>query len=519
MKKILNLLAGVTLVASSAAPVVACGNKSNSDQDKVNSIVKDITNPTINNLAYGQGDYSFQNDQAMLKTALMKENKNLTTADEKYITVNPASGTKGSIPMEGTGTPASILVKVGNYSKTVAATYSVNNAWTKEASGIPAGAKFHVAPVKFGDTYYLGSAANGLWTKDSTQSKAQWTQVTGTAAAGSTSDFKKAIIDSAPVKWQTGGTVAEPIYTYFQATQNEGLWTSPDGVTWTQNADIPASANLPVAPFKIGNDFYLGTDGQGLWTSTNGTDWIKAASGIDYGIPTTAKLLSPVTRIQTGGTAAAPTYSYYQATDGNGLYKYTASAPFSASNALAANAWTEVAGFTPDGMVTAPVKIGNYLFQATTDGGLWRSKNNGTTWQQLPNIPATANLYAPPVNLGTTASPVLYQATVNNGLWRSTNKGDSWTPVKGIPQSHAANLVSAPKNLGTPTKPLYFQGSDGAGVWTSTDGINWTQNPTKGLKSANIESTPVKMDGVYVATSDSETTANSGLWKIKPPTS
>lgn len=45
----------------------------------------------------------------------------------------------------------------------------------------------------------------------------------GTAAKGSKSDFTKAIIDSTPVKLQTGGTATKPIYTYFQATQNEGL--------------------------------------------------------------------------------------------------------------------------------------------------------------------------------------------------------------------------------------------------------------------------------------------------------
>ena len=416
--------------------------------------------------------------------------------------------------MEGTGTPASIVVKVGKYSKTVTATYSVNNTWTKEASGIPPGAKFHVSPVNLGTptkpVYYLGSAANGLWRKDGTDAKAQWTQANGVTGP---LNFHHAVIDSSPVNL---GTEQNP--KYYQATQNQGLWTSTNGTNWNHIDSIRYDYKLATAPVKIGNSYYLSTDGHKLWTSTNGTNWQTVAPGTNNGIPNTARLLSPVTRLQTGGTKASPTYSYYQATDGEGLYKYTASASFSATNALAANAWTKVSGITANGMVTAPVKIGAYLFQATTDNGLWRSIDNGISWQKVPDILANANLYAYPVNLGTATSPVLYQATVNNGLWRSTNKGDSWQPVKGIPQSHAANLVSAPKNLGTPAKPLYFQGSDGAGVWTSTDGINWTQNPTKDLKSANIESTPVKLDGVYVATSDSTTTANSGLWRIKPPT-
>ena len=355
-----------------------------------------------------------------------------------------------------TATNANVTVHVGKaVSNPIPFTYQVNNTWTKEASGsgIPPAAKFHVSPVNLGTptkpVYYLGSAANGLWRKDGTDAKAQWTQANGVTGA---LNLHHAIIDSSPVNL---GTEQNP--QYYQATQNEGLWMSNNGIRWTYVSSIIYDENkLVTAPVKIGDSYYQSTDGNNLWTSTDGTNWQTVVPGTNNGIPNTAKLLSPVTRLQTGGTKAAPTYSYYQATDGDGLYKYTASGPFSAANALAANAWTKVSGITANGMVTAPVKIGNYLFQATTDNGLWRSEDNGNSWQKVPNIPATANLSTPPVNLGTTTSPVLYQATVNNGLWRSTNKGDSWAPVNGIPQSHTANLVSAPKNLGTPAKPLYF---------------------------------------------------------------
>lgn len=615
MKKILNLLAGVTLVASGVSPVVACGNSpkiktqsqqesnkldsksitlndtssatyesktANADasaidqvianegylnatqlkdvsfdntkklttgtnkavaynvkapdgstasgtlnvtinpykptpQEIVDKIVKNITNKTINNLAYGQGAYSYDKDKATLLNDLEKLNSKLTKDDEQYMNIKPAPGASATIPMEATQpSTAQIVVKDGSYSKTVDVSFQVKNQWNKEAGGIPASAKFHVSPVNLGTTtkpvYYLGSAKNGLWRKDGTDAKAQWTQMK--AAKGSKIDFTKAVIDSAPVKLQTSGTTTKPVYTYFQATQNEGLWTSTDGINWTQNASVPATANLPKAPVQIGSNYYLGTNGEGLWTSTDGVTWTTADSKINYGIPTTAKLLSPITQIQTGGTAKAPIYSYYQATDGNGLYKYTGSQTFSAKTALATKAWTKVTAVQSDGMVSAPVKLGSDLYQATTTAGLWRSQDNGKTWQQVNNIPTDTDLYVAPVQLGTASAPIYYQTTLKQGLWYSTDKGKTWKQATSIPAKE--NLVSAPVNLGTATKPEYFLASDGGGVWTSSDGVNWTQNTTENLKTADIERSPVKLDGVYVVTSDSPKDANAGLWKIKP---
>ena len=479
-------------------------------QGIVDKIVKNITNTTINNLAYGQGAYSYDKDKATLLNDLEKSNPKLTKDDEQYMTIKPAPGASATIPMEAIKpSAAQIVVKDGSYSKTVNVSFQVANQWNKEANGIPASAKFHVSPVDLGTptkpVYYLGSAMNGLWRKDGTDAKAQWTQMKGIAAKGSKSDFTKAVIDSAPVKLGN---------TYFQATQNEGLWTSTDGINWTQNASVPATANLPKAPVQIGSNYYLGTNGEGLWTSTDGVTWKTADSKTNYGIPTTAKLLSPITQIQTAGTAKAPIYSYYQATDGNGLYKYTGSQPFSATSALAAKAWTKVTAVQADGMVSAPVKLGSDLYQATTTAGLWRSQDNGKTWQQVSNIPTGANLYTAPVQLGTASAPVYYQATINQGLWYSTDKGNTWKQAMNIPAK--ANLASAPVNLGTATKPEYFLASDGGGVWTSSDGVNWTQNTTKNLTTADIESSPVKLDGVYVVTSDSPTAANAGLWRLKP---
>ena len=130
MKKILNLLAGVTLVASSAAPVIACGSKKgDSNVDLVNGIINDVKNKDIQ-LPYGKGDYSIDktNKDTFFK-ALMAANSGLKASDEQYMTFGPTAGGPGSVGMETTNkTGVSIKVASGDYSKVLTGVqYSVNN--------------------------------------------------------------------------------------------------------------------------------------------------------------------------------------------------------------------------------------------------------------------------------------------------------------------------------------------------------------------------------------------------------
>ena len=504
MKKILNLLAGVTLVASSAAPVVACGNKSNnSDQDKVNSIVKDITTKNLT-LPYGQGDYSFANDKTKLVNDLIKANPKLTADDAKYITIAPAPGASANINMEGSGQAAIITVKVGSATKTVTGVkFKVDNTWTKEAKGIPAGAQFHVSPVNFGTNtapqYYLGSAKNGLWHLDGTNSKATWTQVQG----GLPTTADSANIHSVPVKI---GDI------YFQAFNGQGLWYSTNLTSWTQATAASgetgfATAPLVTPPVKFGNEYYQGSNGAGLWKSSNGKNgWTQVTGTAGSVIPPTAKLDAPLVNL---GTSANPLY--YQATDGQGLWY---------SNDLTTTTWTKVttnAGNLDD-MVSAPVRIGDYYYQSTTDAGVFRAAAataiGPNAWQRITGANAT-DFYSQPVLLGNTIFAAARKNTSNiGGLYTILNNG-SFKKVTAIPTT--ADLASAPVKLGD----IYYQTSMGAGVWTSTDGINWKQNTTPGLKNAYIDNSPVLLQGSYVVGSydgDQSATpqADYGLWRIHP---
>ena len=130
MKKILNLLAGVTLVASSVAPVIACGSKkTDSNVNLVNGIINDVKEKNIK-LPYGQGDYSIDktNKDTFFK-ALMAANPGLKASDEQYMTFGTIAGGPSSVGMEST-TKAGVSIKVasGDYSKVLTGVnYTVNN--------------------------------------------------------------------------------------------------------------------------------------------------------------------------------------------------------------------------------------------------------------------------------------------------------------------------------------------------------------------------------------------------------
>ena len=503
MKKILNLLAGVTLVASSAAPVIACGSKKgDSNVDLVNGIINDVKNKDIQ-LPYGKGDYSIDktNKDTFFK-ALMAANSGLKASDEQYMTFGPTAGGPGSVGMETTNkTGVSIKVASGDYSKVLTGVqYSVNNKWTK-ATNVPSTAKFNFAPEQEGSIYYVGTVSSGLWySTDGTT----WTQALAdsSVATADATAFKASEVHYPPTKIKTN---------YYLAT-SKGLWYSADGKTdWkkatgaTAEATAFAAADLVAPPkaHKTGSGstatttYYLGAKNGGLWTSTTGTDGWTQQSGATGDIPATANLIAPLTHLG----------SLYYATGDGGIYE---------SPTLASGTWSQIPSIGTDNAVAAPVQLGTAWFLATTDYGLWRSQDQGASWQIVQGI-GRYNLYSAPVQIGN----LYFAATTEHGLYWSSD-GVKWQAVNNIPQTAAANLVSAPVKFGN----VYYEASDNTGIWTSSDGKNWAQNmstagtpnPTTGsATAAQFASQVVKVGNTLLAASDGG--AKSGLYEITPKTS
>ena len=188
-----------------------------------------------------------------IKVALKTANSKLTNDDLSKITF-----TGGHLI---TGSSVKVTAKIndqGTASVDLQITI-LEQKWTKNGTTGLANAQIYVAPVKIGNTYYLGIYGNGLWTStdDST-----WTK-------NKTTGLANANILAAPVK--IGNT-------YYLSTDGDGLWTSTNGSKWVKNGTTGlADADIHAAPVKLTNKvYYLGTNnGQGLWTSSNGSTWVK----------------------------------------------------------------------------------------------------------------------------------------------------------------------------------------------------------------------------------------------------
>ena len=208
MKKLLNILTSITLVASGVSTVVACKDtnppkkKENEIINPLKQIIQDIKDKNIK-LPYGRS-YSTIQDQQTLFDALKTANPNLTSDLTKYNATLAFVATNTNIPLEKTTpTVTKIEVKVGGETQDININYTVNNKWeaydiTSQNLGTP-----KYAPIKIGTDYFL-ITSKGL----------------------------------------------------YSATDLEG--------TWSQILNIP---NITTNIVKLGNNYFFGTQNSGLYES------------------------------------------------------------------------------------------------------------------------------------------------------------------------------------------------------------------------------------------------------------
>ena len=402
-----------------------------SHQAQVDHIVSEITNKTVNNLAYNNYDTSNRDDQTTLKNKLRDENPALTEQDLGHLAF---VGETTIAETKSTPTQVAMQAKIGNASADFNIGFQVSNAAQTEQVvkdiqdvdiNLPYGTTYSTAndkgtlinyiekanPQLKGDLDRLGDSlafANDTAIKqeDQNETSVNLEVNVGSSTQTITVNFKVdntwTQIPNIPATAEINYPPAKINDVDYVGTYGDGLWRSTDGLTWTKvNADatvgnIPADAELYDAPVEINNMLYAATYGQGLWTSTNGTTWNRADA---VGIPTTAKLPSPVQKL---GNA------YYVSSNGSGLYR-------------------------------------------STDGINWTQVNASATPGNLPNNSA---ILAPPVKLGAT----YYVGTDGNGLWSSTD-GLNWSRALGIVNNAAFDHPPTEFN-GT-----YYVGANNAGLW------------------------------------------------------
>lgn len=152
--------------------------------------------------------------------------------------------------------------------------------------------------------------------------------------------------------------------------------------------------------------------------------------------------------------------------------------------------------------INAVLKMDNALFIGTgglySPGAVYRSFNNGQTWEMLTNLPADF-----PIRDIASNNDYLFVGIRFNGMFRSSDYGNSWQQINnGL--SHDQKMVRAICTYGD----TIFFGTQMHGIFKSTNnGDSWT-SINNGLSGLSLRITDIDIDNgwLYAAT-------ESGIYK------
>ncbi len=134
-----------------------------------------------------------------------------------------------------------------------------------------------------------------------------------------------------------------------------------------------------------------------------------------------------------------------------------------------------VSGRCIDIAVVAPKGKSYTMFVATASGGVWKTVNEGTTWQPVfekgPSTAIGAIALAPSdpniVWIGTGESNIFRSSQSGVGVYKSVDGGMTWTPMGLAGTATIARIVVHP--------------ADPDVVYVAASGSEWTTNPDRGV--------------------------------------
>jgi hypothetical protein len=234
-----------------------------------------------------------------------------------------------------------------------------------------------------------------------------------------------------------------PISSLYAGT-DKGLFSSPDGKTWTSVTEgLLTPSTLKVwSLYSYHNTLYAGT-GMGLFSSPDGKTWTSVTEGLHT--PYTPVVLS--------------LYSYH-----NTLYAETSLGPYSSPDG---KTWTPVEGLFDTWSVVSLYSYHNTLYAGKISKGLYSSPD-GKTWTPVGGLLSSLtvlSLYS--------YHNTLYAGT-DKGLYSSPD-GKTWTSVtEGLLTPSTLEVRSLYSYHNT-----LYAGTD-KGLYSSPDGKTWT-SVTEGL--------------------------------------
>jgi photosystem II stability/assembly factor-like uncharacterized protein len=136
---------------------------------------------------------------------------------------------------------------------------------------------------------------------------------------------------------------------------------------------------------------------------------------------------------------------------------------------------TNVSGRSTDIAVVAPKGKNYTMVVATASGGVWKTENEGTTWDPVfEQGPSTAigNIAIAPSNpqivwVGTGEANIFRSSQSGAGIYKSIDGGKTWNHMGLAGTNTIARIVVHPKNSDV--------------VYVAASGHEWTMNPERGV--------------------------------------
>lgn len=308
---------------------------------------------------------------------------------------------------------------------------------------------------------------------------------TGTLYAGTLggSVYSASINDQQPLTWSkrsSGMGATEQVYALkfnksdftqvgsakiskLFAGSPRGLFVSSDqGLTWTRSSNFQTGGVYALSfSFSTTTTLYL--------TSHDGNVWRSDDNGVTWTNITRGSVTGNVYQIAQVATIPASIL----AGSSKGVFKLSGTTSWQALFSAAAG--TKVVAITAN----AAVSPASY-WVATTDKGIYRSSDDGVSWNSANSGLGNWNVHA--LLADTSVSPVRLYAGTMGGVYRSENNGDSWTLANaGLNNGNIYSLL-----LDKTSVPNRLYAGTANGVYRSTDnGNNWVP------LNAGLQTTPI----------------------------
>jgi hypothetical protein len=371
----------------------------------------------------------------------------------------------------------------GNFVIGVHRSYDQGETWDVVSTGFPSGFIVYQLTSAGSDLYVRGS--HGFY----------WSPTNGDYFVGINNGI------GYPEGAGTGAISAEGsvvLASTYDGSEGPRTYKSTNkGASWTVLSGL--STSYVQASLISGQDMFTGHIGN-YGVTSNGGGVIKSADGGATWANSSVGLRGISCRALASDGASVYGGSYYY----SGMFKST--------NAGASWSKTLLPGTTPNYQILAMTNAGTTLYAGVNaTNGVFKSVDGGITWTQSGTI--GKQVWA----VGTNATYV-FAGTSNDGMRRSSNGGTSWTTINtGLPtvgeKSVRAMLISGTR--------IYIGNSRGV-FWSANDGTNWTAinggigSPGYGI----VKTIAVKGDTLWAgATSGVIMSVNHGAtWTTLPST-